>query len=53
MVVDEEAGVLEIAAWVVVELEEEIDGDCYVVEEYPTWDRLEVERTPVRQLRGE
>lgn len=53
MVVDAEAGVLEIAAWVVVELEEEIDGDCYVVEEYPTWDRLEVERTPVRQLRSE
>jgi pyruvate formate-lyase activating enzyme-like uncharacterized protein len=47
MVVDRERSVLEMAPWVVVELEPEIDGDCYMVEEYPTWDRLEVERTPV------
>ena len=47
MVVDRERGVLELAAWVIEELEGEIDGDCYLVEEYPTWDRLEVERGPV------
>jgi pyruvate formate-lyase activating enzyme-like uncharacterized protein len=53
MVVDAGTGVLELAPWVIEELEEEIDGDCYLVEEYPTWDRLEVERTPVRLLRIE
>ena len=53
MVVDAERALLELAPWVIEELEEEIDGDCYLVEEYPTWDRLEVERTPVRLLRLE
>jgi len=51
MVVDRERGLLELAAWVIEDLEPEIDGDCYIVEEYPTWDRLEVERTPVNLLR--
>jgi len=53
MVVDRERGLLELAPWVIEELEDSIDGDCYLVEEYPTWDRLEVERTPVRLLRLE
>jgi pyruvate formate-lyase activating enzyme-like uncharacterized protein len=52
MVVDSERGVLELAPWVIGELEGDIDGDCYLVEEYPTWDRLEVERTPVHLLKG-
>lgn len=52
MVVDAERGILELAAWVAEELEEEIDGECYLIEEYPTWDRLEVERVPVRQIRN-
>ncbi len=51
MVVDTERGVLELAAWVAEALEEDIHGDCYLVEEYPTWDRLEVERVPMRQIR--
>jgi pyruvate formate-lyase activating enzyme-like uncharacterized protein len=51
LVVDRERGVLEIAAWVVEELEDEIEGECYLVEEYPTWDRLEVERFPVAHVR--
>ena len=51
MVVDAERGLLELAPWVIEELEEEIEGDCFLVEEYPTWDRLEVERTPVHLLR--
>jgi len=51
MVVNTEGGVLELAAWVAEELEADIDGDCYLIEEYPTWDRLEVERVPVRQIR--
>ena len=53
MVVDKEKNLLELAPWVIEELEDEIAGDCYLVEEYPTWDRLEVERTPVRLLRLE
>jgi pyruvate formate-lyase activating enzyme-like uncharacterized protein len=53
MVVDTERGLLELAPWVIEELEGDIEGDCYMVEEYPTWDRLEVERTPVRLLRTE
>ncbi len=51
MVVDNERGVLELAAWVAEALEADIDGDCYLIEEYPTWDRLEVERVPMRQIR--
>ena len=47
MVVDAERGVLELAAWVIEELADEVQGDCFLVEEYPTWDRLEVERGPV------
>jgi pyruvate formate-lyase activating enzyme-like uncharacterized protein len=49
LAVDEGRGVLEVAPWVLDELLEEIDGDCYLVEELPTWDRLEVERGPVGQ----
>ena len=30
------------------ELAGEVDRPCYMVEEYPTWDRLEVERWPVK-----
>jgi pyruvate formate-lyase activating enzyme-like uncharacterized protein len=52
MQVDAERGVLELAAWVLEELADDIDGDCYIVEEYPTYDRLEVERGPVGQSRG-
>jgi pyruvate formate-lyase activating enzyme-like uncharacterized protein len=51
MVVDAERGLLELAPWVIEELEADIEGDCFLVEEYPTWDRLEVERTPVRLLK--
>jgi pyruvate formate-lyase activating enzyme-like uncharacterized protein len=47
MVVDREGGVLEVAPWVLEELQDEIEGESYLVEEYPTWDRLEVERGPV------
>ncbi len=47
MVIDRERGALELAAWVLEELRDDIDADCYFVEEYPTWDRLEVEREPL------
>jgi pyruvate formate-lyase activating enzyme-like uncharacterized protein len=52
MLADGERGVLEVAAWVLDELVDEIDADCYLVEEYPSWDRLEVERGPVGHRRG-
>ena len=38
---------MEIAPWIVEELAEELPFKCYIVEEYPTADRLEVERTPL------
>ena len=40
-------GKLEVAPWVLEELAEELPYKCYIVEEYPTADRLEVERTPL------
>ena len=38
---------MEIAPWIVEELAPELPFKCYIVEEYPTADRLEVERTPL------
>ncbi len=38
---------IELAAWVLEEIAEEIDCQCFIVEEYPTADRLEVERQPL------
>ncbi len=47
MAIDRERSLLELAPWVLQELRDDIDADCYLVEEYPTWDRLEVEREPL------
>ncbi len=38
---------IEIAAWILEEIAEVIDGQCFIIEEYPTADRLEVERRPL------
>jgi pyruvate formate-lyase activating enzyme-like uncharacterized protein len=38
---------LEVASWVLEEIAEEVPYKCYVVEEYSTADRLEVERMPL------
>lgn len=38
---------VEIAPWILEELAPRLKRPCYLVEEYPTWDRLEVERTPL------
>jgi pyruvate formate-lyase activating enzyme-like uncharacterized protein len=38
---------LEIAPWVLEELAAQMPAPCYVVEEYPTADRLEVERRQI------
>jgi pyruvate formate-lyase activating enzyme-like uncharacterized protein len=44
---DEEKGRIEIAAWILEEISEKIEGKPYIVEEYPTADRLEVEKRPL------
>ncbi len=40
---------LEIAPWILEEIYEEIDAPTFIVEEYPTADRLEVERIPLKK----
>lgn len=43
---DGERGRIEIAPWVLEDIAESIPWPCFIVEEYPTADRLEVERHP-------
>lgn len=38
---------VEVAAWVLPELAAELDEESFIIEEYPTADRLEVEREPI------
>ncbi len=45
---DAEKRRLEVAPWVLEDIYEEIPHNCYIAEEYPTSDRLEVERMPLR-----
>ncbi|MGQ9587443.1 MAG: radical SAM protein [Thermoplasmata archaeon] len=40
---------LEIAPWVLEEIADELDQPAFIIEEYPTADRLEVERRPLRR----
>ena len=42
-----EEGRLTVAVWVLEELAGELDEPCFIVEEYPTADRLEVERRSI------
>jgi len=44
---DKEKERVEIAAWIIEEIHEEVNGNSFVIEEYPTADRLEVERRPL------
>lgn len=46
---DREKDRLEIAPWVLEEIAAELPYASYIVEEYPTADRLEVERRPLRR----
>ena len=48
MNIDYEKSRLEIAPWVLEEIAPELDVPCFLVEEYPTADRLEVEREPLK-----
>jgi len=47
MLVDADRNRMEIAAWILEEVGPELPFRCYIVEEYPTKDRMEVERTPI------
>lgn len=40
---------LEIAPWVLEEIANELEHPSFIIEEYPTADRLEVERMPLRR----
>lgn len=46
--IDKEKNRIEIAPWILEEIHEKIQYPCYIVEEYPTADRLEVERRPLK-----
>jgi uncharacterized protein len=48
MKTDVERGRLEVAPWILEELYPELGMECYIIEVYPTADRLEVERRPLR-----
>ena len=40
-------GKIEVAPWILEEIAEDIPWKCYISEQYPTADALEVERTPL------
>ncbi|MCL2143449.1 MAG: 4Fe-4S cluster-binding domain-containing protein [Methanomassiliicoccaceae archaeon] len=47
MLIDPVRKRIETASWILEEIASELPFKCYIVEEYPTADRLEVERTPL------
>lgn len=47
MYIDTRKNRLEIASWILEELAGELPFKCYITEEYPTADRMEVERMPL------
>ena len=49
MYIDSDRNRLEIVPWILEEIGTELQYRCYIVEEYPTEDHLEVERTPVNR----
>jgi pyruvate formate-lyase activating enzyme-like uncharacterized protein len=51
--IDDEKKRVELAAWLLEKTAKQLTRQgyqCYIVEEYPTADRLEVERTPVGKM---
>lgn len=46
---DKERHRLDMAPWVLEDIAAELDEPCFLVEEYPTSDRLEVERLPLNR----
>ncbi len=52
MFIDKERNRMEAASWILQEIADDLPYKCYIIEEYPTADRLEVERMPLdRQTR--
>jgi uncharacterized protein len=49
MYIDRDRNRLEIASWILEEVGSELPFRCYIIEEYPTEDRMEVERTPLNR----
>ncbi len=47
MSIDPERGRIEVAPWILQEIAAQLPYRCYIIEEYPTADRLEVERIPL------
>lgn len=45
--IDTEKCRLEVAPWILEEIAPELEHPCYIIEEYPTSDRLEVEKMPL------
>ena len=48
--IDKVRGRIEVASWILQEIADELSYKCYIIEEYPTADRLEVERMPLGRL---
>jgi pyruvate formate-lyase activating enzyme-like uncharacterized protein len=46
--IDREKKRIEVASWILEDIHENIKYPCFIVEEYPTADRLEVERRPLK-----
>lgn len=46
---DKEKERIEVAPWILEEIFEDLPYDSFIVEEYPTADRLEVEREPLKR----
>ena len=44
---DDEKGRIETSPFILEEISDRLPYECYIVEEYPTADRLEVEREPL------
>jgi len=44
---DDEKGRIETSPFILDEIADKLSYKCYLVEEYPTADRLEVEREPL------
>lgn len=49
MRLDEEKGRVELASWILDDIADELPYPAYLIEEYPTADRLEVEREPLNR----
>jgi pyruvate formate-lyase activating enzyme-like uncharacterized protein len=51
ILIDRERGRIEVASWKLRKVSKKLPYPSYVIEEYPTFDRMEVERTPLEYRR--